>query len=83
MVAADRTLELTPNEFALLAYLMEHQERAVSREELLDKLWGYDIAVETRVADDTVKRLRKKLVDTDLQIDTVWGYGFRLREKGE
>ena len=80
VISQDRKLELTPNEFALLAYLMEHQERAVSREELLDKLWGYDIAVETRVADDTVKRLRKKLVDTKLQIDTVWGYGFRLRE---
>ena len=76
-------LELTPNEFALLAYMMENQDRAVSREELLDKLWGYDIVVETRVADDTVKRLRKKLANTDIAIDTVWGFGFRLKGRGQ
>ncbi len=74
-------LELTPNEFALLTFLIENSERAVSREELLDKLWGYDTAVETRVADDTVKRLRKKIAEGRLVIDTVWGYGFRLKER--
>ena len=79
--ASERPLELTPNEFAMLAYLMDNQERAVSREELLDKLWGYEIVVETRVADDTVKRLRKKLTETRVSIDTVWGFGFRLKER--
>lgn len=74
-------LELTPNEYALMTYLIQHQDRAVSREELLDKLWGYDTAVETRVADDTVKRLRKKLADGRAVIDTVWGFGFRLKER--
>ncbi len=81
--AAGQALELTPNEFALLAYLLENRDRAVSREELLDRLWGYDIAVETRVADDTVKRLRKKLMGSRMVIDTVWGFGFRLKEKDE
>jgi DNA-binding response OmpR family regulator len=75
-------LELTPNEFALLAFLVEHQDRAVSREELLNRLWGYDTAVETRAADDTVKRLRKKLAQGRTVIDTVWGFGFRLKERG-
>lgn len=74
-------LELTPNEFALLAFLIENQDRAVSREELLNKLWGYDTAVETRAADDTVKRLRKKLAGGKTVIDTVWGFGFRLKER--
>lgn len=74
-------VELTPNEFNLLAFLIENKDRAVSREELLDKLWGYDTAVETRVADDTVKRLRKKLVGSTAVVDTVWGYGFRLKER--
>lgn len=81
--ASGAPLELTPNEFALLAYLLENKDRAVSREELLDRLWGYDIAVETRVADDTVKRLRKKLLSSQMVIDTVWGFGFRLKEKGQ
>ena len=74
-------IQLTPNEFNLLVYLMENQNRAVSRDELLDKIWGFASEIETRVADDTVKRLRKKLAETNLLIDTVWGYGFRLKEK--
>jgi len=74
-------IQLTPNEFNLLVYLMENQNRAVSRDELLDKIWGFSVDIETRVADDTVKRLRKKLSETNLIVDTVWGFGFRLREK--
>ena len=74
-------IQITPNEFNLLVYLMENQNRAVSRDELLDKIWGFSADIETRVADDTVKRLRKKLAQTDLIIDTVWGFGFRLKEK--
>lgn len=74
-------IQLTPNEFNLLVYLMENQNRAVSREEFLDKIWGFTSEIETRVADDTVKRLRKKLAATRLLIDTVWGFGFRIKEK--
>lgn len=76
-------IQLTPNEFNLLVYLMENQNRAVSRDELLDKIWGFSPEIETRVADDTVKRLRKKLTETNLIVDTVWGFGFRLKEKQE
>ena len=76
-------IQLTPNEFNLLAYLMENQNRAVSRDELLDKIWGFSADIETRVADDTVKRLRKKLAHTELIVDTVWGFGFRLKAKGQ
>jgi DNA-binding response OmpR family regulator len=74
-------IQLTPNEFNLLVYLMENQNRAVSRDELLDKICGFAADIETRVADDTVKRLRKKLAQTDLIVDTVWGFGFRLKER--
>ncbi len=74
-------LELTPNEFALLQYLMENKGNAVSREELLNKIWGYDSEVETRVADDTVRRLRKKLDGSGVSVETVWGYGFTLKEE--
>ena len=74
-------MDLTPNEFNLLSYLFENKDRAVSREELLNKVWGYDSEVETRAADDTVKRLRKKLLKTKVSIETVWGFGFRLKEK--
>lgn len=78
-LCGNEDLQLTPNEFALLSYLMVNQDRAVSRSELLDRIWGYETEVETRVADDTVKRLRKKLVKSHVVIKTVWGYGFRLK----
>ncbi len=74
-------LELTPNEYNLLCYLIENKDRAVSREELLNKVWGYNSEVETRASDDTVRRLRKKLSGSRTVIDTVWGFGFRLKER--
>lgn len=74
-------LLLTPNELSLLTYLIINQDRAISRAELLDRIWGYETEVETRVADDTVKRLRKKLLSSNVIIKTVWGFGFRLQSK--
>lgn len=74
-------LELTPNEYNLLCYLMENKDKAISRDELLNKIWGYNTEVETRAADDTVRRLRKKLSTSRTIIDTVWGFGFRLKEQ--
>lgn len=76
-------LQLTGLEFAMLHYMVENRYRAVSRAELLDKVWGFETAVETRATDDTVKRLRRKLAAAGsvLKIETVWGYGFRLEEK--
>jgi len=74
-------LPLTNTEFNLLVYLLENQDKAVSREELLNKIWGYDSIVETRATDATVKRLRKKLADagSTVTIETVWGHGFRIK----
>ena len=71
---------LTPNEFDFLAFLMERDGAAVSREELISHLWKVDWKEDMHVADDLVKRLRKKLREreSDVAIKTVWGYGFRL-----
>lgn len=74
-------IELTPNEYNLLCYLIENKDRAISRDELLNRLWGYNSEVETRASDDTVRRLRKKLSGSRTLIDTVWGFGFRLKER--
>ena len=74
-------LPLTPNEYALLTYMIANKDRAIPRVELLDKIWGYSTEVETRVADDTVKRLRKKIKDSNASVTTVWGYGFKLVDK--
>lgn len=76
-------LKLTNTEFELLKMLLKHQEEAISRQDLLQQIWGYEEDVETRVTDDTIKRLRKKLreVDSHVLIEMVWGYGFKLTKK--
>lgn len=75
-----KDIGLTGMEFALLYYLASNKNRAVSRGELLDKVWGFENEVETRATDDMIKRIRKKLSDAGslLKIETVWGFGFRL-----
>ncbi len=72
-------IHLTPIEFAMLRYLMQHRSRAVSRDELLPAVWGFANDAGSRVADDTVKRLRRKLTGTTLRVETVWGFGFKLK----
>lgn len=76
-------LKLTNTEFELLKMLLKHQEEAISRQDLLQQIWGYEEDVETRVTDDTIKRLRKKLreVDSHVLIETVWDYDFKLTKK--
>ncbi|KNY29311.1 response regulator transcription factor [Pseudobacteroides cellulosolvens] len=78
-----KNIGLTGMEFALLNYLTENKNKAVSRSELLDKIWGFENEVETRATDDMVKRIRKKLADSgsSLKIETVWGFGFKVEEK--
>ena len=73
-------LPLTPTELKLLIYLMEHFEEAVSKDVLLDKIWGLGSEIESRVVDETNRRLRKKLsaAGADIYVQTVWGYGYKL-----
>ncbi len=71
-------VDLTPTEYALITYFISNKEKAISREELLKKVWKYDFEVDTRATDDTVKRLRKKIKDSNVKISAVWGYGFRI-----
>ena len=78
---AGAVLALTPTEYEVLKYLMLRRDQAVSREELLNTVWGFETAVETRATDDTVRRLRQKLDGCGVSIAAVWGYGFRLEEQ--
>jgi len=74
---------LTQMEFELLLYLVKNRNKAVSREELLNKIWGFETEAETRATDDMIKRIRKKIVNIGsvLQIETVWGFGFKIIDK--
>lgn len=75
--------EASPTEYDFLVYLFKNKDRAVSREELLKEVWHFDMSIDTRATDDVVKRLRKKLNETEIKISAVWGYGFRLELKNE
>lgn len=72
----DVEIELTPKEFDLLSVLLEHRGIAMSRNKLLELVWGYDFEGNTRTVDMHIKRLRKKLL-TD-NIKTVFKIGYRL-----
>ena len=78
----EEDLGLTELELAFLRFLLQHPEQSVSRETLLDAVWGFDRETETRVTDETVRRIRKKLrrAGSRVTVVTVWGYGYRLGE---
>lgn len=76
-------LYLTPTEMKFLEFMMQHFEEAVSKNEILDTVWNINFDIESRVADETNRRLRKKLTaaGADVYVQTVWGYGFKLTKK--
>ena len=79
-------VHLSPTEFSLLRYMMEHPGRVFSREQLLDAVWGHDIYVELRTVDVHVRRLRKGLDYDGKQVDlvrTVRSAGYALEEVPE
>jgi DNA-binding response OmpR family regulator len=78
-VAVDQEpVRLTRREFELLRYLVQNKSRVVSRDRLLERVWGYDRLVETRSVDVHVGRLRAKLKTAGRQIETVVGLGYRF-----
>jgi len=73
-----RRLELTTTEFKLLATLVERRGRTLTRETLLQDVWGYENAIDTRTVDTHVRRLREKLGGAASRIVTVRGEGYRF-----
>ncbi|MEQ1911046.1 MAG: response regulator transcription factor [Vicinamibacterales bacterium] len=71
-------IRLTRREFELLRYLVQNKNRVVSRDRLLERVWGYDRLVETRSVDVHVGRLRQKLGTAGQQIETAVGLGYRF-----
>ncbi len=71
-------VRLTRREFELLRYLVQNKNRVVSRDRLLERVWGYERLVETRSVDVHVGRLRSKLRTAGHQIETVVGLGYRF-----
>lgn len=72
---------LSAREFDLLLYLIDNKGIALSRDQLLDRIWGYEYEGEPRVLDTTVKRLRHKLGECGKCIKTLRGIGYMFEEE--
>lgn len=71
-------VELTPKEYDLLLYFLNNQKQALSRDQILNRIWGYAYDGEDRTVDTVVKRLRQKLGSEGERIKTIRGMGYRL-----
>ncbi len=76
-----KRVALTSIEFKLLRTLMQRRGRVQARDRLLNEVWGYESVIDTRTVDTHVRRLREKLGKAGDTIETVRGFGYRLREK--
>ena len=82
-LAAGHAMPLTRKEYDLLYLFLANKGRVFSRDELLDRLWGYDYTGDTRTVDTHIRRLRAKLEKAGVKgitLATVWGRGYRLEE---
>ncbi len=75
-----KRVHLTSLEFKLLRTLMQRRGRVQERDKLLNEVWGYESVIDTRTVDTHVRRLREKLGKAGDAIETVRGFGYRLRE---
>jgi two-component system alkaline phosphatase synthesis response regulator PhoP len=77
----NQSKQLPNKQFELLKYMMEHENQVVSREEILNKIWGYDFVGESRTLDVHIKELRKSLSEmsqSKQHIETIRGVGYKL-----
>jgi len=78
VILSGETLDLTPKEIDLILYLAKNKGIALSREHILEKVWGFDYEGDIRTVDTNVKRLRQKLKDKATVISTVRGSGYKF-----
>lgn len=71
-------VSLSPKEYDLLMFFIDHPNRALSREQILDRIWGYDCFGDDRTVDTVIKRIRKKLGTEGERIQTVRSVGYRF-----
>lgn len=85
VTANDKPVDMGPTEYRLLEFFMGHPERAYSRAQLLDQVWGGNVYVEDRTVDVHIRRLRKALEPAGLDrlVQTVRGTGYRFSTKGD
>jgi two-component system, OmpR family, alkaline phosphatase synthesis response regulator PhoP len=79
----NQEISLRTKEFDLLMVLAEHERIVLSREKLLDLVWGFDFYGQTRTVDVHVAHLRNKLEGSQVTIETVWGVGYKMEPKSK
>lgn len=79
----DQLIELSYKEFELLAYFIDNQGIALSRERILNNVWNYDYFGDARTIDTHVKKLRNKLGERGEYIKTIWGMGYKFEVSKE
>lgn len=72
----EQEIQMTNKEFELLNYFVENKNNVISRDQILNGVWGHDYFGSDRVIDDTIRRLRRKM--DKLNLETVYGYGYKL-----
>jgi len=77
----NKNLELTPKEYELILYFVQNREIVLTREQILDIVWGYDYEGDLRTVDTHVKQLRAKLQDYSSYIRTIHGTGYKFEVK--
>ena len=71
----DKIMDLTTLEFDLLVFFIKNKNKPITRETILNEIWGQDYYGSDRVVDDLIRRLRKKI---NIDLNTIYGYGYRL-----
>ena len=83
VICDGQSIEMPPKELELLYFLASSPNRVFTREQLLDRIWGYEYIGDTRTVDVHIKRLREKINDHDTwKISTIWGVGYKFESKG-
>ncbi len=79
VVFNENKIEMPPKELELLYFLANNSNQVFTREQLLDRIWGYEYIGDTRTVDVHIKRIREKINETDVWgIKTVWGIGYKF-----
>lgn len=77
-----KNIEMTPKEFDLISFFVKNRDRVFTREQLLDKVWGYEFGGDYRTVDTHIKMLRESLGEYRSLLVTVWGVGYKFEMEG-
>ena len=79
---SDKEIDLTPKEYSIIKLFLENPEKAFSRDELMDLIWGENYIADPKIVDVNIRRLRSKISSSSSKqgyIETIWGFGYRWR----